>query len=774
MDSFIQKYTDMLYNWKKNVFNYATTKEFIEKQLKKEDNNKVKSELTKCLFGNSKNVSEKEEKEEFITSFLKEIDSIRKIANEKVQIVDESSVYQSKEGFNIKKKKVKNIDVEYPKLENTELLNRKKNYEILPHHYNYIMSKGIKLCGCMRKKHPLVGNCNHCGYIQCLQEGDEICIICGNILMTKTIEGSLMKDDTEYKKAYEHKEKLLKFQKNFYSKLQIIDDYSDWYDISNNPWVDDVQRSFAKEKEISIQKMKEDPEWEYNVNFMTGEITQEYNDYNDEKNRKEIADYIINQYKTKESVKEKKNEDDQISKCDIITKEMISQYIKDNEKKVKSGRVDSQSQINKLTIENQPEAIIVKKLRLEIDKQTEVDNFHFQKEKGMCLSMHQPWASLLVYGFKRFEGRDWNSDYKGKLWIHATSKKPDKELIESIESECKRLYNTNHPCFPKIYPTSCILGCVDMVDCINKSEMDIQIPKCFQETNTSQFLFVCKNPMILDVNVKLPGQPKIFQLENDIIEKLEKIGITKVNTKWWPTSNLNCEKEMRDVSFERYIYNEKRPKENNTVYKGGNNQKSNDVFIIGKVIEDLVYLLKENSKVGFISELIKKRFLTDKEKYKDYIYAYNNQKEPEYSQYTLYKVFNSYENDYIILKDRIVSEVKSMGIVNNDYVFNIKNIKIEVFNIYSSKNLTHIEDDTLFILIGNPIMITIEKDIYGINTLNNSKSIILNELEVLFFKKNSLINESLLYSIPQVMYSSEKTDKKKYNQGSVVISIIKK
>lgn len=39
----------------------------------------------------------------------------------------------------------------------------------------------------------------------------------------------------------------------------------------------------------------------------------------------------------------------------------------------------------------------------------------------MCLSMHQPWASLLVLGFKRFEGREWTSKYRGPLWIHATS-----------------------------------------------------------------------------------------------------------------------------------------------------------------------------------------------------------------------------------------------------------------------------------------------------------------------------------------------------------------
>lgn len=44
------------------------------------------------------------------------------------------------------------------------------------------------------------------------------------------------------------------------------------------------------------------------------------------------------------------------------------------------------------------------------------------EESLKCLSMHQPWASLLVHGIKRIEGRDWKTDFRGRLWIHATKK----------------------------------------------------------------------------------------------------------------------------------------------------------------------------------------------------------------------------------------------------------------------------------------------------------------------------------------------------------------
>ena len=40
-------------------------------------------------------------------------------------------------------------------------------------------------------------------------------------------------------------------------------------------------------------------------------------------------------------------------------------------------------------------------------------------DEGTCLTMHQPWASLLIKGIKVHEGRVWNSSHRGRLWIHS-------------------------------------------------------------------------------------------------------------------------------------------------------------------------------------------------------------------------------------------------------------------------------------------------------------------------------------------------------------------
>lgn len=39
--------------------------------------------------------------------------------------------------------------------------------------------------------------------------------------------------------------------------------------------------------------------------------------------------------------------------------------------------------------------------------------------RNPCLTMHQPWASLLVYGIKRIEGRSWPSPIRGKITFHS-------------------------------------------------------------------------------------------------------------------------------------------------------------------------------------------------------------------------------------------------------------------------------------------------------------------------------------------------------------------
>lgn len=85
-------------------------------------------------------------------------------------------------------------------------------------------------------------------------------------------------------------------------------------------------------------------------------------------------------------------------------------------------------------------AFLQKQSKKKIEYEGDLDFYKDGDDIGMCMSMHQPWASLLMHGFKRFEGREWTHKYRGPLWIHSTSQKPSQELIDELESKYKEFY----------------------------------------------------------------------------------------------------------------------------------------------------------------------------------------------------------------------------------------------------------------------------------------------------------------------------------------------
>ena len=256
MEDFIRKHSEIILKYKKNIFTQKTARLFIEKQIMKSEEESEK-ELIKCLLPKNLSLPPQmiTERENYISQFLKELKEI-KIKKEGEQ---EKKDNQKKKNKNMEwMPKIKINDEDYPSLANSELVKRKKNFVVLDRHYQNKLEPGIKECFCMSTRHPLVGNCIECGRIHCLQEGDKNCINCGAKLINKKDYESQLAFDNAAKKAYNHKDKLLHFQKEFYSKLQIVDDFTDWYEVSNNTWLDEKSRQEAKKKDEEsaiIEKM---------------------------------------------------------------------------------------------------------------------------------------------------------------------------------------------------------------------------------------------------------------------------------------------------------------------------------------------------------------------------------------------------------------------------------------------------------------------------------------------------------------------------------------
>lgn len=77
-----------------------------------------------------------------------------------------------------------------------------------------------------------------------------------------------------------------------------------------------------------------------------------------------------------------------------------------------------------------------------------------------CMSMHQPYASLLVAGIKKHEGRNWYTAHRGRLWIASTSKPADPVEVQRVEDFYRKFYDNPKLEFPTQYPSGCLLGCV--------------------------------------------------------------------------------------------------------------------------------------------------------------------------------------------------------------------------------------------------------------------------------------------------------------------------
>lgn len=67
--------------------------------------------------------------------------------------------------------------------------------------------------------------------------------------------------------------------------------------------------------------------------------------------------------------------------------------------------------------------------------------------------------------------------------------------------------------FPTEYPTSVLLGCVDVVDCLDRNTYLEQYP---DGESDSDFVFICENPQELFFKLPMRGQHKICKQAHEI------------------------------------------------------------------------------------------------------------------------------------------------------------------------------------------------------------------------------------------------------------------
>jgi predicted transcriptional regulator len=124
------------------------------------------------------------------------------------------------------------------------------------------------------------------------------------------------------------------------------------------------------------------------------------------------------------------------------------------------------------------------------------------------LSITEPYATLIMSGVKKIETRSWKANYRGELYIHASSTKPKKEVLE------------NHKIMDLIKNEELNYGYIickaNLVDCVY---MDDEFIKKIKNNNNEficgiyeegRYAWILEDVTVLDKKIKAKGKLNIW------------------------------------------------------------------------------------------------------------------------------------------------------------------------------------------------------------------------------------------------------------------------
>jgi len=310
--------------------------------------------------------------------------------------------------------------------------------------------------------------------------------------------------------AVAFKNKLIEYDRTSAQRTQVIDDAADYFD-SNNKWLSKKQRVKLEKLQNQIDEKKKTKNQKITIDFAGRRIYNDGEKPNDRFYDEARAVHDDDQYELE---------------SDRIQQEQIPNWDDDDNDLLNYNLPGSASAPQWVEQQNNPRPTLTTLSQMTIeDKDRERLRIQDKElmqmiDDGMCLSMHQPWASLLIRGIKMHEGRSWYISHRGRLWIHAAAKEPDQQTISQMEEFYKLRDPNNEIDFPTEYPTSVLLGCVDVIDCLDRTTYLEQYP---DGESDSEYVLICENPQELFFKLPMRGQHKIYKMESHAHQAAKKI-----------------------------------------------------------------------------------------------------------------------------------------------------------------------------------------------------------------------------------------------------------
>ena len=122
------------------------------------------------------------------------------------------------------------------------------------------------------------------------------------------------------------------------------------------------------------------------------------------------------------------------------------------------------------------------------------------------LTIREPWASLIINGYKKYEFRSWKTNYRGKILIH-TSQKIEKEMLSRFKD-----YNLN--CIG-----GSIIGEAELTDCIlvdenfNQNLRKIDNVVYGRSNHVEKYAWKLENVKKYDEPISMKGKLGLWNIE---------------------------------------------------------------------------------------------------------------------------------------------------------------------------------------------------------------------------------------------------------------------
>ncbi|UVK35801.1 ASCH domain-containing protein (plasmid) [Mesorhizobium sp. AR10] len=130
-------------------------------------------------------------------------------------------------------------------------------------------------------------------------------------------------------------------------------------------------------------------------------------------------------------------------------------------------------------------------------------------DPNLALSIRQPWAELILQGRKTIEVRTWDTDYRGRFWLH-TGKSADPDL--------DRRMGVSNP------PRGFFVGRVmlESISPIDAARWELWRSKHLGSGRyePGMLAWILSSPERLAEPVPAPGKLKLFEIDDAVVRQL--------------------------------------------------------------------------------------------------------------------------------------------------------------------------------------------------------------------------------------------------------------